>query len=677
VNHLARIGVDRTALFVLAVMGLSFLLQAVEVVMAQVWLFGVLAVVLYATEWLVSQRVPVLTKVLSRIRIGLTVRVLLRQILLLGLFASVGATGTAAYWWTVGGMAVFFVLTLGYDLLRLQTLRRARLPVATRNLDLSGLRLPTVPGFLRPLSMTRVFLADVPLVFGGIGFLLGGPSWLAAGGSSLTVAAALAAVAATVPAFLAHLRMPSDEEVVAAVGERLSEYHADVALYFTFGVGSQNGVYQANMWLEALERIDRRAVVVFREHANLPHLAPTALPVVCVPRADDLAALDLSTVRVALYPGNAGKNIHLVQRAEIKHVFVGHGDSDKLPSSNRVSRIFDEIWVAGRGGRERYQRVRHAIDDRDVVEVGRPQLVEVTGPRPRRERAVPTVLYAPTWEGVDDNNYLTSADTVGSELVERLLAGPDPVRVVYKPHPLLGKRSSRAAAAHRRITETVRRANDRLEPVAAGDLRELDGLRRRIEEFEKEAASRSLTEAEITDHRGVVARWHELYWASAGPLRHHVVTGTLPSLFSCFNQADVMVSDISSVVADFVASGKPYAVADLWDLGDDEFRRQYPSAGAGYVLRPGLVGLDTLLAAGRAPADDALAERRAVLREYLLGPDEPDAQSRFGAAVDDLYARAVRDFPLGAVALPIPADPFTPVPERMVRITQEEGASTG
>ncbi|MEE2036034.1 glycerophosphotransferase [Nocardiopsis sp. CT-R113] len=676
-NHLARIGVDRTALLVLAVMGLSFLLQAVEVVMAQVWLFGVLAVVLYATEWLVSQRVPVLTKVLSRIRIGLTVRVLLRQILLLGLFASVGATGTAAYWWTVGGMAVFFVLTLAYDLLRLQTLRRARLPVGTRNLDLSGLRLPTVPGFLRPLSMTRVFLADVPLVFGGIGFLLGGPSWLAAGGSSLTVAAALAAVVATAPAFLAHLRMPSDEEVITAVGERLSEYHPDVALYFTFGVGSQNGVYQANMWLEALERIDRRTVVVFREHANLPHLAPTSLPVVCVPRADDLAALDLSTVRVALYPGNAGKNIHLVQRAEIKHVFVGHGDSDKLPSSNRVSRIFDEIWVAGRGGRERYQRVRHAIDDRDVVEVGRPQLVEVTGPRPPRERAVPTVLYAPTWEGVDDNNYLTSADTVGSELVERLLAGPGPVRVVYKPHPLLGKRSSGAAAAHRRIMDMVERANDRLEPVAADDLRELDGLRRRIEEFQEGAASRSLTEAEIADHRAVVARWHELYWTSAGPLRHHVVTGTLPSLFSCFNQADVMVSDISSVVADFVASGKPYAVADLWDLGDDEFRRQYPSAGAGYVLRPGLVGLDTLLAAGRAPADDALAERRVVLREYLLGPDEPDAQSRFGAAVDDLYARAVRDFPLGTVAAPIPADPFTPVPERMVHITQEEGASAG
>src|SRR5699024_9947019 len=267
------------------------------------------------------------------------------------------------------------------------------------------------------------------------------------------------------------------------------------------------------------------------------------------------------------------------------------------------------------------------IGDEGIVEVGRPQLVEVEGPRSPDARAAPTVIDAPTWEGVDDNNYLTSADTVGLELVERLLRNPEPVRLVYKPHPLLGKRSPRAAAAHRRIIALVEEANAALEPVPDEAEQELASLRKQIDHFRADAAEQHLSEADILAHRSLIRRWHDLYWTSAGPLRHHVVTDSLPSLFSAFNQADAMISDISSVVADFIAGGKPYAV--------------------------------TILSAARAPSEDPLAGRRDILKHYLLGPDEPDAQTRFAAAVDDLYQRGLRDFPLGTVAAPIPADPFT------------------
>lgn len=659
-EYLARIGVNGPALTLLTVMALTFLLQLIEVARTQVLLFGMCTFVLYVAEWLVARRVQVLSKVLSRIRVGLTVRMLARQVLTLTLFASVGVVGGTIWWIVVAGVAAFFSLTLGYDLLRHQVLRRAKLPAQTRNIDLSSLSLPRVPKLLRKLPMNRVLPADLPLVLGTVIHLGGGSAWWTVAGSLLSVGAALALFVAVLPIFLDHLwHSPTDETVLTSINEQLAALRPEVVLYFAFGVGEHNAVYQANMWLQALEHLDRRALVIFREHGNMPHLDPTFLPVVCVPRADDLAALDLSTVRVALYPGNTGKNIHLIQRAEIKHVFVGHGDSDKLPSSNRVSRIFDEIWVAGRGGRDRYRRVQHAIDDEGIVEVGRPQLVEVEGPRSPDARAVPTVIYAPTWEGVDDNNYLTSADTVGLELVERLLRNPEPVRLVYKPHPLLGKRSPRAAAAHRRIIALVEEANAALEPVPDEAEQELASLRKQIDHFRADAAEQHLSEADILAHRSLIRRWHDLYWTSAGPLRHHVVTDSLPSLFSAFNQADAMISDISSVVADFIAGGKPYAVTNLWDLDDEEFRRQYPSAGAGYVLRPGVAGLDTILSAARAPSEDPLAERRDILKHYLLGPDEPDAQTRFAAAVDDLYQRGLRDFPLGTVAAPIPADPFT------------------
>jgi CDP-glycerol glycerophosphotransferase (TagB/SpsB family) len=121
-----------------------------------------------------------------------------------------------------------------------------------------------------------------------------------------------------------------------------------------------------------------------------------------------------------------------------------------------------------------------------------------------------------------------------------------------------------------------------------------------------------------------------------------VITGPLPVLYECFNQADLLISDISSVVSDFIASGKPYVVTNPEGLGEDEFREKFPTAGAGYLLGPDCAGLPGILAQAAAPGDDPLAEARRELRRYLLGPDKPDAQTRFADAIDALAERVAR-----------------------------------
>ena len=57
------------------------------------------------------------------------------------------------------------------------------------------------------------------------------------------------------------------------------------------------------------------------------------------------------------------------------------------------------------------------------------------------------------------------------------------------------------------------------------------------------------------------AEWNDAYWRSFGFHEHRVISGAEPRLYDCFNVSDAMVSDISSVVSDFIASGKPYAVS--------------------------------------------------------------------------------------------------------------------
>jgi CDP-glycerol glycerophosphotransferase (TagB/SpsB family) len=41
------------------------------------------------------------------------------------------------------------------------------------------------------------------------------------------------------------------------------------------------------------------------------------------------------------------------------------------------------------------------------------------------------------------------------------------------------------------------------------------------------------------------------------PGTHRVVVGSRPSLYECFNQADFLIADISSVVSDFIESQNP------------------------------------------------------------------------------------------------------------------------
>lgn len=187
----------------------------------------------------------------------------------------------------------------------------------------------------------------------------------------------------------------------------------------------------------------------------------TSVAVICVPKAENLARVEMPELRVTLYPGNAGKNVHMLQRHEVKHVFIGHGDSDKLASSNRVSKVFDEIWVAGRAGRDRYERIKHAVSSHQIVEVGRPQLMPLRRWTGSVANETPTVIYAPTWEGWTDDACYTSVIPAGEHLIRTLLGHERQLRIIYKPHPLTGTRSPAAAAAHRRIIALLQDDNAR------------------------------------------------------------------------------------------------------------------------------------------------------------------------------------------------------------------------
>jgi hypothetical protein len=571
---LGRIGVAaRGALLVL-----SYLVMLAAGALGWVGLFAVAGLAAVLGEVAVARWSPASETLLEKVGLGRGYRQLTRDFSVVLLVVS-AVRPTAGQITTVLLLSgAVWVVSVFAGALSTMIDRRNPLSVLTRNVELGRVRsAPKPPGWASRVAGDRMAFLNVLLIPAAV---------VAAVRDDVTpvvVAGLVALVASAVIGGIIALtwlggRGNGQGSLLPAVQSWLNSYRPEVALYFA---GPAKDVYQANMWLAPTEALDQRGVVLMRSREAFFELADTRLPVICVPAGVDFMNLELGSIRAALYAANVGANIHMLRESGMKHVFVGHGDSDKQASVNPYSKVYDEVWVAGLAGRERYARADVGVLDQDIAEIGRPQLAGVhTFGSGSTDRPF-TVLYAPTWEGwLDEDPYHTSLVLMGERIVSSVLEARPSVRLIYKPHPLTGSRSKEARAVHERVVARIR--------AAGGDV-----------------------DATSLD----------------GPA-HRVVTGRTPALFDCFNQTDLLISDVSSVVSDFVQSQRPYVVANPSGLPEDEFRRNFPTARAAYLLSADCGELEKIVAVTRA-GDDPMTEARRELKTYLLGPDEPNSMERF------------------------------------------------
>ncbi|WP_328650039.1 CDP-glycerol glycerophosphotransferase family protein [Micromonospora sp. NBC_00330] len=361
------------------------------------------------------------------------------------------------------------------------------------------------------------------------------------------------------------------------VAAALRRHQPEFLLYFSAPPGSE---YQVTMWLPYLERIGRPFMVVLREPEFLaPIAAATDAPVVYCPTLGAMDEALVPSLRAAFYVNHGAKNSHCVRFAQLTHIQLHHGDSDKAPSANPVSGIFDRIFVAGQAAIDRYARAGVQIPADKFVVVGRPQVESIeVRPEPTRGLAHPTVLYTPTWTG-----HHADADYCSLPVAESLL------------RRLLDRGATVILRAHPYTTQN---------PASARQLGRL-------------------TELLVAD-RARTGRQH-VVGAAAREL----------SLTECVNAADALVSDVSGVISDFLYSGKPYAVTDMGDEGD-RFVERFPLAGSGYVLRRDMSNVDEVLTA--LLDTDPLAEARWATRRRYLGdfPAEAYAEAFLTAARREL-----------------------------------------
>ncbi|MDT0542106.1 MULTISPECIES: hypothetical protein [Streptomyces] len=613
-----------------------------------------------ALDLYLQHKQPGLLSLLSKVRLDVTVRQLFRDMLIMvGLLRIEGIDPLHEQAPLTVGLLLFYVTHFACQAVAILVRRTRQLPFVTRNIDASALGLSDAPPrlFARQHGRRLVRLS-VPVT---VGLLITAGTENAVWGAIGVAVGLLIAIAGTVHLgtwLLPRKRVAGEAKALAWLDTWLAEYQPTVGMYFSGGTTS---AYQANMWLSTLAALDGKPIIVLRERFMVQKIEATDVPIVCLPKVAHLMRLEHSTLKVLLHPANSGKTSQVLRIPSIKHAFINHGESDKLSSCNPYAKAYDEVWVAGPAARERYQLADIGVEDKDVVEVGRPQLAPI---RPYAatptgalggagEEHFTTVLYAPTWEGWDGNPGNTSVILAGENIVRELLADPK-VRLLYKPHPMTGSVEPRAGRANERIQTMIveanaKRSGARPGPEAAAELaRRTDELNRLTSASFRPSADEiermNLQGSPDKDRAAVVAAataaWENAYWASMPVWEHQIITGPRPAIFPCFNQSDLLISDVSSVVSDYLTSEKPYAVANTSGLTEAEFKSGFPTVRAATILAPDAKGVAELLKSVRDPEKDTHVAARAELKVHLLGPSDPPSLVRFDQAAQDLCAEA-------------------------------------
>jgi hypothetical protein len=229
-----------------------------------------------------------------------------------------------------------------------------------------------------------------------------------------------------------------------------------VSVYFA---DAPSGLYQLRRWyavLEALHAVHPTTIITSDPATYAAVRGETSVPVTFATGPTELArVLERQRVRVVLYPNHNALNFRVLRFAKPVHVFIGHGESAKDSSVSRQLKAYDYTFVADAASIEQLRTIRGFDADASAVVIGSPWLGFLGAPPANwttDSRRV--VLYAPTWEGDRPTMHYSSIESEGEAIVDAVLGSAE-LRLIYRPHPWLGRVRRQSAAADARIRKTI------------------------------------------------------------------------------------------------------------------------------------------------------------------------------------------------------------------------------
>ncbi|MFM2030556.1 MAG: hypothetical protein RI927_176 [Actinomycetota bacterium] len=356
--------------------------------------------------------------------------------------------------------------------------------------------------------------------------------------------------------------------------------------FAVFFDGDDSTLYQIAMWIKPFEQVGEEWIIITKRPriANLLQNMTSQAKVVIAKEKDNLVKVcNLPSLKLVMYVNNARENTEVVRFPHLVHAQLMHGDSEKTASFNPVSGMFTKIFVAGQAGVDRYERNGVMVHPAKFEIVGRPQLQAmnvINGPvNPER----PTVLVAPTWGGSALGEQLSSLST-NPEIVMHLIS--QGTRVIFRPHPFC-KNTPEGSATIKKVQNLLAADN------AANGSGHIYG---------------AAAETQITVNEAA-------------------------------NLSDMIVSDLSGIMSDWLFSLKPYLLVSM-DQSAEAFAERYPMGRAGVVVdgrepKDFAAAITKLIA---ADTQEAFEARKKMREYYLAGANEADRTALFNSVVKKLVS---------------------------------------
>ncbi len=475
--------------------------------------------------------------------------VTVRVMLLVCVGAGYLITNPGSAGWAFAGLGLMLALVMAEPLVK-NLLSSTRIVVVN---------LPGVPSLpVAPFSAGWVLTASLALiVFGAVCALFALPGWL-------LVLAAVATVPLTgAIAWYAVKLTATSRRAQEATRPALERLAPRFAVYYAAVQGAR---YQLGMWLPYLERLGQPFIVITRSPATVPEIAELTSAPILVPRTDrgmsgHLDSMVVDSLRAAFYVQGSPANSTFQRYAQLTHIWLNHGDSDKQANFHPRHATYTKLFVSGQQGVDRYAAHGIKVPPDHFAIVGRPQIEKIqVRDQPLPPGSPRTVLYAPTWKGGRPSTNYSSLPS-GEQIVSALLDRGS--TVIFRPHPL--------SYADKSDTTRIK-------------------------------AIHALLEAD----RNASGRQHA--WGQRAERDWDIP--------ACFNASDALITDVSSVASDYLASGKPFAMVAVTASGQ-AFVDEFPMARVAYVIEPDLSTLDQAL--DELHGADSRADQRRAYRTYCLG----------------------------------------------------------
>jgi len=236
---------------------------------------------------------------------------------------------------------------------------------------------------------------------------------------------------------------------------------------FVFLDSDRRNLYQLRQWIQPLQRLGRthEVSVLYSDEMAAADLQKAGLVSHRVNVGDGLVDfLNAHQPKLLLYPNQNTLNFFANRYSSGVHAWVSHGESDKAYMSQNTLKRYDLYFAAGPVAKQRVLQSVSGFSPDRIKLIGRPQLTDTHSvPDDFTPQAGTSlqVLYAPTWEGATPATQYCSVETHGVTIVQRLIELGH--RIIYRPHPLSGTRDQGVAAADAEIRRTIGLANRQLD----------------------------------------------------------------------------------------------------------------------------------------------------------------------------------------------------------------------